>query len=241
MSTRLFRSLNMSMATVVLTASLAFWPAAAMAQHGADSHAADAHAADGHSHEGADAHGADAHADDAHGDHHAAPTFDSLLSNVGFWGSVVNFILLLSVLHLLLKKPLLHFLTNRRNAVEEGLVEAQKMKAEAEAKHKEYSERLEKLDAELEDIRADMRRAGEAERDRIVAEAEKKASRLRKDAQFVIDQQLKQLRIDLTREAVDAAIATAEKVLTESTNAADQTRLAQEYLKQLAEQKEVSA
>ena len=36
--------------------------------------------------------------------------------------------------------------------------------------------------------------------------AEKKAARMRKDTQFLIDQQMKQLKQDLTTEAVNAAI-----------------------------------
>ncbi|MCZ7682689.1 MAG: hypothetical protein M5U28_29400 [Sandaracinaceae bacterium] len=79
-----------------------------------------------------------------------------------------------------------------------------------------------------------MIQAGEAERDRIIAEAEARAARMRKDAQFVIDQQMKQLRTDLTREAIEAAIAAAGAVLAQQTGAADQQRLADEYLGKLA-------
>jgi F-type H+-transporting ATPase subunit b len=80
-----------------------------------------------------------------------------------------------------------------------------------------------------------MVKAGEAERDRIVAEAEKKASRLRKDAEFVIAQRFKQLREDLTKEAVESAVVAAEAVLREKATPADQTRLADGYLTRLAE------
>ena len=45
--------------------------------------------------------------------------------------------------------------------------------------------RLEKLDQEMVEIRGDMIKAGEAERDRIVAQAEEKAARMRKDAGFL--------------------------------------------------------
>jgi len=75
--------------------------------------------------------------------------------------------------------------------------------------------------------------AGVAERDRIIADAQSKAERMRKDAQFLIDQQMKQLRIDLTREAVTAAVDAAEKVLREKASPADQERLAREYLQRL--------
>ena len=48
-------------------------------------------------------------------------------------------------------------------------------------------------------------------RDRIVAEAEARATRMRDDTRFVIEQQMKQLRADLTREAIEAAVNAAEQ------------------------------
>ena len=80
-----------------------------------------------------------------------------------------------------------------------------------------------------------MVKAGEAERDRIVAEAEKKASRLRKDAEFLIAQRFKLLREELSREAVESAVAAAEAVLRDKANPTDQTRLADAYLARLNE------
>lgn len=94
------------------------------------------------------------------------------------------------------------------------MAEAARLKAEAEAKQREFQSRLERLDDELDAIRTDMVKAGEAERDRIVAEAEKKASRIRKDADFIA-QRFKQLREDLTKEAVESAMVAAEAVLRE--------------------------
>jgi F-type H+-transporting ATPase subunit b len=95
--------------------------------------------------------------------------------------------------------------------------------------------RLEKLDQEMVRLRAEMVKAGEAERDRIVAQAEEKAARMRKDTQFLIEQQMKQLRKDLTREAASAAVLAAQELLQEKTTADDQDRLAEAYLDRLDE------
>lgn len=170
---------------------------------------------------------------EAHGHGHEL-TVGHVVSDPAFLGSALNFTLLLIVLTFLFKKPLGAFLKDRSKQVEEGLAEAARIKAAAEAKHKEYSDRLEKLDSELASIRADMVKAGEVEKDRIVAEAEKKAARVRRETEFLIEQQMKQLREDLTNEAVEAAISTAEAVLRESTTAADQQKLADTYLERVA-------
>jgi F-type H+-transporting ATPase subunit b len=165
-------------------------------------------------------------AQDAEHAEHAEHGWDS----TALLASFVNFAILVAIFIMLFRKSVTAGLKKRRAEVELALTEAATVKAEAEAKHKEYSQRLASLDSELAQIKADMLEAGRKERDRIVSEAEQKAARLRNETQFLIEQYAKQLRIDLTREAVEEAIFAAEQLLTKSTTAFDQQRLAQEYL-----------
>ncbi len=144
--------------------------------------------------------------------------------------SFVNFVVLVALFVYLFRGKVRSFLKERRAEVERALSEAARLKAEAEAKHKEYTERLAKLDQELARIRAEMIAAGKAERDRIIADAEHKAARLRKEAGFMIEQHAKQLHVDLAREAAEVAVSAAEQLLLRATTTYDQQRLAQEYL-----------
>ena len=186
------------------------------------------------------AHGEAAHeaAADSHGGHGGALTIDGLLhgEQIGeLWGSFLNFFILFGIFFWVIKTKVNPSLAAKRQAMQDAMAEAARLKAEAEAKQREFQSRLDRLDDELDAIRADMVKAGEAERDRIVAEAEKKASRIRKDAEFLIAQRFKQLREDLTKEAVESAMVAAEGVLREKATAADQTRLADVYLARLNE------
>jgi F-type H+-transporting ATPase subunit b len=165
----------------------------------------------------------EAEAHGAHGEHGGWDTGAIL-------ASVVNFIVLLGLFSYLFKDSLNKFLKERKATVERELNEAARLKAEAEAKHKEYSERLAKLDQELEQIKKDMIAAGVKERDRIVAEAEQKAARMRREAEFIVEQQVKQLRTDLAREAAEAAVSAAAELLSKATTSYDHQRLAQDYL-----------
>jgi F-type H+-transporting ATPase subunit b len=193
---------------------------------GADEHAAEAdvHATDAGDADHGEEHAPGAPHDEEHAEAHGQ-NWPALILNFLLWGAIIVW---------LLKKPLTSFLQNRRTAVIEGLEESRRIKAEAEAKHAEYTERLAHLDEELAKLRQEMIQAGEAERDRIIAEAESRAARMRRDAQFVVDQQMKQLKADLTREAIEAAVKAAEEVLTAQTGAADQERLAKAYLGDVA-------
>lgn len=149
--------------------------------------------------------------------------------------SFVNFAILIAVFVYLFKDSLKSFLTARKAEVEKELLEAARLKADAEAKHKEYSERLAQLDKELATMKADIVAAGKREYDRIMADAEHKAARMRREAEFLIEQTAKQLRKDISRESSDGAIAAAAELLLRATTTYDQQRLAQEYLGSLAE------
>lgn len=163
-----------------------------------------------------------------HDDHHA-PHWDFFQ----LAGQLTNFALWLTLLYILVNKAMPKFLADRRAGIVDGLEEAKRMKAEAEAKYAEYSKRIETMDEELARVREDMRRAGQGERDRLVQEASEKAQRMNAEARFLVEQRVKQLREELTREAIEAAVGAAETILRERTSATDQQRLADEYLSRL--------
>ena len=224
------------LSTLAILFALAIPAASVFAQHGAPAHGGGEGTTDPHEPL------TDAEAEDemAHGGGHGGHglSFDALLHGehaTELYGSIVNFLILCLVFGWVIKNKVNPSLLAKREEMQEAMAEAARLKEEAEAKQQEYQSRLDRLDDELETIRGDMIKAGEAERDRIVAEAEKKAARLRKDTEFVIAQRFKQLREDLTREAVDSAIQAAEGVLREKATPADQTRLADAYLARLGE------
>lgn len=147
---------------------------------------------------------------------------------------LVNAAILFYIYYRAGKKPIVDGLQARHDAVAKELQEAARIKAEAEAQAQEYADKLEKLEEELERIKADTIKAGEADRERIIREAEEKAERMKKDAQFLLDQELKQLRNDMIVFTAEAAVAAAESVLRSKVTSADHDRLADEYLKDVS-------
>ena len=147
---------------------------------------------------------------------------------------VVNFGILVAGYYLIGKKPIASALKSRRDHIAKDIEEAQRMRREAEKRAKHYQAKLDKLEDELKAARETLVRTGEAEKERIVTEANAKADRMRKDAEFLVEQELKQIRVDLQRETVEAAIATAEELLKKRVTQADQERLAEDYLADLA-------
>ncbi len=218
------RALELTLFAVLLTV-----PGLALAEdaaHGSVGH----QAAEEVAHE-VDAERAAHDGDDAHGE----LTFSSLIRNKEFQGTVFNFLVLLALIAWVIVKKGNPALAAKRAEVEKELAEAQQLRAEAQKRHMETATRLEKLDEEMLQIRGDMVKAGEAERDRIVEQAEEKAARMRKDANFLIEQQIKQLRQELTQQAATAAVLAAQSLLQERTTDADQDQLAEAYLNRLDE------
>jgi F-type H+-transporting ATPase subunit b len=150
-----------------------------------------------------------------------------------FIAMLVNFGILVAGYYLLGKKPIAAGLQSRRESIAKDIEEAVRMRQEAEERAKTYQAKLAKLGDEVRAAREALLRAGEAENERIVKEAEAKAARMRKDAEFLVEQELKQIRQDLWRGAVDAAVTAAEEVLKRGVTTADQERLAEEYLTDL--------
>lgn len=184
-------------------------------------------------HHESEAHEAVEHAEGRDG--HGELSFSSLIRSREFQGTLVNFLVLVALIAWVIRKKGNPALAARRAEVEKELAEAKRLRTEAEKRHMETAMRLEKLDQEMVEIRGEMIKAGEAERDRIVAQAEEKAARIRKDANFLIDQQIKQLRKDLTQQAANAAVVAAQELLQERTTETDQDQLAEAYLTRLDE------
>jgi F-type H+-transporting ATPase subunit b len=157
-----------------------------------------------------------------------------------FVAMLVNFGILAAGYYLLGKKPIAAALQSRRDTIAKDIDEAQKMRREAEERAKTYQAKLEKLEDEVKTAREALVRAGEAERDRIVSDAEATAERMRKDAEFLVEQELKQIRQDLWKDTVDTAVAAAEELLKKRVTAADQERIAEDYLADLGGKKSPS-
>ena len=149
---------------------------------------------------------------------------------VPFGALILNSAVLYYLLVRFGKKPIADALKARKATILRGMEEAGKMKQEAEAQLAHYEQKLANVDQEIERVRTDMRASGEAERKRILAEAKEKRSRMERDAQTLIGQELKAARESLQSELARAALRSAEATLRSKLTAADQSRLAEEYL-----------
>jgi F-type H+-transporting ATPase subunit b len=150
-----------------------------------------------------------------------------------FIATLINFVVLAAILFWAVTRKINPALADRRAVIEAEIGEAQRLRAEAEAMHREYTERLAKMESEFAALREEFVKAGEAEYARIIAEANARAERMQREGELTIQQEIRQLRSDLLREAVEAATASAEHAVRTNINSGDQGRLAEDYLANL--------
>jgi F-type H+-transporting ATPase subunit b len=149
---------------------------------------------------------------------------------VPFAALLLNTAILFYVLYRLGARPISEGLKNRRQTLLRGMDEAAKMRREAEEQLKGYEHKLERIEDELTRVKAEMQSAGELERKRVLSEARARRERLERDARLLIEQELKAIRDQLLRQTVESAVRSAAETLSNQLSAADQERLADEYV-----------
>ncbi|MBX3186230.1 MAG: hypothetical protein KF819_04410 [Labilithrix sp.] len=147
---------------------------------------------------------------------------------------VINFGLLMGLYYVLGKKPITEALKQRRITIGKEIDDAQALLAEAKERGKKYQADLKNADTDAETARSGLVSAGKGEVDRILSEAEERAERMKRDAERLVEQEKKQLAVDLLLETIEVASSEAGKILAKSVTAEDHARLAQDLLAELA-------
>lgn len=129
--------------------------------------------------------------------------------------------------------PIKSFFGDRRKTISTELDAAAKLLGETEKKYAEWERRVAGLDAELAEIREQARQRADAERNRILAEAEVAAERLRRDAASALEQETRRARAELRAEAAELAVSLAGKLLREGVNSSDGDRMIDEFVSKL--------
>jgi len=147
-----------------------------------------------------------------------------------------NFALLAGLLIWAAKKAKVgELLSARRVEVAKTLREAEEIREEAERKLAEYSEKLEKASREIDEIHAAIKQEGEAEKNRIILEAQEAAERIRSHAQHAAHQEIQQATARLQAETARLAVQLAAASLKQSVTRDDQDRFVDEYLTKVVE------
>lgn len=148
---------------------------------------------------------------------------------------LINFLIFLYLLKRFLLPFVKEHLRSRREEIAAAVKEADEGKARAEALLRDYRRRLARLDEESREIRDALSAEGERGKLKLIADAEELARRIKADADFLAEQEVKLARQQLMREIARLAREGAEKLVQRHLNSADQERLVEEFLSEVGE------
>ncbi len=148
---------------------------------------------------------------------------------------VLNFGIVVALLVYFLRKPLKKGLAGRREDIEKALDEAKQAKEEAEAKFADYDRKLDQATEEIAEISASIRREGELEKQKIIANANEMAAKIEQDAEKAAALEVAKAKTELQREAVQLAVDLAEKKLKKNFTKDDDARFIDEYIEKVGE------
>ena len=146
---------------------------------------------------------------------------------------IFDFALFVWILVRFAGRPLSDTLAQRHNAVKKAIEEAAQAKAEAERKAREFDERVKKLDGEIALLRAELRKNGEAARERLTEAGKRTAERIAKDTQMTIAAEETRAKEALQQEAARLALEMAEKIVGQKLTADDHKKLREDFVREL--------
>lgn len=146
---------------------------------------------------------------------------------------VINFAIIAGVLYYFGRKPVREFLKKRTEMIETSLKNSAEAKESARRALEEVKERLANTDREIGEILEAAKRAGERERDAIIAEGQELKNKLLEQARRNIAFQIQKAKEEIKSEASLTALELAEKQIREKLDRDQQHTLIDENLKKL--------
>jgi F-type H+-transporting ATPase subunit b len=161
-------------------------------------------------------------------EHHAPSIWD-------VWWPFWNFVIYAIIIAKFAVPRAREFLKTRREEVVSTISQASAKKQAAEALVSEYKAKLVGLDREVQSIHAALREQAEREKNKLLSEAQALAVKIKEDANFLADQEVKIARQRIREEMANQAEATARELVRRNLSAADQNRLMQDFIQSIGQ------
>jgi F-type H+-transporting ATPase subunit b len=164
----------------------------------------------------------------AEAEHHA-PSINEI------WFPVANFLIFAFIIFRYALPPVRNFLQTRHDEVVATVQAALTKKQQAEAIVEDYKGRLARLDQEVQSIQESLRAEGEREKAKLLSETQTLAAKIKEDARFLADQEVKMARQEIREEMASEAEATARNLVQRHLSAMDQSRLVEDFIQSIGQ------
>ena len=147
--------------------------------------------------------------------------------------TIVCFLIALFVLKRYAFGPIQGAIDARRERIRESLEEADRAREEARVLLEEHRKLIGQAKSESEEILAEARRVGDAQRERVRAETEEDRQRRLEETRRQIEQATQQALAQIREEVGKLSLVAAEKITRKSLTGPDQQRLIDEALAEI--------
>jgi F-type H+-transporting ATPase subunit b len=172
---------------------------------------------------------AQAWASTATGAEHHAPSIGDV------WWPFWNFVIYAFIIVKFAVPRAREFLKTRREEVVSTISQAAAKKQAAEARVSEYKAKLGGLDEEIQSLHAAFRQEAEREKSKLIGEAQAMAVKIKEDANFLGDQEVKIARQRIREELASQAETTARELVRRNLSPEDQSRLVQDFIQTMGQ------
>jgi F-type H+-transporting ATPase subunit b len=160
---------------------------------------------------------------------HHAPSINDI------WFPLGNFLIFAFIIVRFAFPLVRDFLQTRREEVLTTLKEASAKKQQAEALVQDYQRRLARLDQEVQSIQTELRVEAEREGTKLLGEAQTLAAKIKEDAGFLADQEVRMARQRIREEMASQAVAAARELVQRRLSSADQVRLVDDLIQRIGQ------
>ncbi|MBI1912514.1 MAG: hypothetical protein HYS21_11010 [Deltaproteobacteria bacterium] len=146
---------------------------------------------------------------------------------------IINFVILAVGVYLVWTKAIKGLLDKRSADIKQAIDQAKEAKDIADRKASEYNAKLNVLESRIAEIQNELRLEGEAEKQRIMQEAQASSLKIKEQAKLAAEQEIKKARLEIRREVAEIAVGMAEEILRKELKPEDQEKLVKGYLNNL--------
>jgi F-type H+-transporting ATPase subunit b len=147
---------------------------------------------------------------------------------------IINFTLMVIILVWAFKKAnIKDFFAARTREIKQRLEDLQREKDEAKEKFREIEGKLKDFEEEKKRILEQYRQDGEAEKEKIIAEAGNRVQEILNQAELTIKQETESARARLKQEMVEIAAQKAEEIIADRITEDDQDSLVDDFIERV--------
>jgi F-type H+-transporting ATPase subunit b len=145
----------------------------------------------------------------------------------------MNFAVLVIILLKFAAKPIGNILKGRQLAIKEQFETLEAKKAEADKSYQSYEAKLSQIDQEVKQIMENAIAQGVEEKDKIIAEANRAAGDIKRQAEMAVQHEIAAIKFQLREEVANQAVLMAEELIKKNLQKDDQVKLIEDYLEKV--------